>query len=108
MRYQFYYDGKGKTICVSHYAGKAYRGVSKCAPSDTYDKEMGAYIAKLRCDRKIAIAKMNAREEALDAAEAQYYALESKIEALQQLMYEACDEYEDIDAKLEETMEELK
>lgn len=108
MRYHFYYDGKGKTICVSHYAGKAYRGVSKCAPSDTYDKEMGAYIAKLRCDRKIAIAKVNARDAALDVAYKQYYALENEIEKLQQLMFEACDEYSDIEAKLEETMEELK
>jgi len=42
-----------KVICLSHYAGKTYRGISICSPEDEFDVTKGMKLARLRCDRKI-------------------------------------------------------
>lgn len=65
-----------KIVCVSHYAGKAVRGVSKCDETcDEFDIALGMDLAKLRCDKKIAekrlaraTAKFKEAQEALVAA----------------------------------------
>ena len=67
MRYNFYTSGK-KVICVSSYAGKAVRGVSKCDPKDEFNLEDGKKLSQLRCDVKIALKRVKrAREKALEA-----------------------------------------
>jgi len=59
-RYKYYvvHDGDmHKVICVSHYAGKSYRGIAICSPDDTFNLDKGMTLAKLRCDRKINAVK---------------------------------------------------
>ena len=51
--------GANVTICVSHFAGKPVRGVARCNPSDKYDESIGEELARLRCDEKIALKKIN-------------------------------------------------
>lgn len=46
--------GPNKVIAVSTYAGKAVRGVAKCAPGDNFDIEKGKDLAIARCAAKIA------------------------------------------------------
>ena len=41
-------------VCISHYAGKPVRGIAKCSPEDQYDEAYGKYLAKVRCDQKVA------------------------------------------------------
>ena len=53
MRYN-YYVTDSKVICVSSYAGKAVRGISKCDPKDTFNVEKGKDLAQTRCDFKIS------------------------------------------------------
>ena len=44
--YSFHVDEEGKkVIAVTHYAGRAVRGIAKCAPEDTFDVETGCKIA---------------------------------------------------------------
>lgn len=77
-RYSFY-KTKNKVICVSSYAGKTIRGIAKCSPDDTFDEEKGERLARLRCDLKVAAArmvnaeaKMNEAADAMDKAEDRY------------------------------------
>ena len=51
--------GANVTICVSHFAGKPVRGVARCNPTDKYDEQYGEELARLRCDEKIAMKKIN-------------------------------------------------
>ena len=47
-------NGTIKTIAIMYYAGKIFRGVSKCRPDDTYSEYFGELLAMLRCSEKIA------------------------------------------------------
>lgn len=64
-RYKYYDDGKNGVICVSSYAGKKVRGVAKCDPTDTFDYEKGAALAKARVDVKIGEKKFKRSYECL-------------------------------------------
>lgn len=82
-RYKFYRT-KNQVICVSHYAGKAVRGIAKCAPSDEFDEEFGKKLAQLRCDLKVAqkrymraIDKLNDADEACAIAEEHVHKMEN-------------------------------
>lgn len=74
--YKIFEDGKGKTVVVSTYAGHDVRGVAKCSPSDSYNREKGVGLATARCDFKIAgkrrknayMKYQKARQEAAKAA----------------------------------------
>lgn len=75
MRYQFYTDGSGKTICLSSYAGKTVRGIAKCNPSDNYNEVTGKMLARARCDAKVANKRFrNAKKEYKKAYEDAYKA----------------------------------
>lgn len=68
------YESENKVVVVSKFAGKAVRGVAKCAPDDTFDQKFGEDLAKARCDEKVA-EKRAARAsqllgEAIDALKA--------------------------------------
>ncbi len=68
-RYKFI-KTDNKIICLSTYAKKPVRGVAKCSPHDEFDFEIGAKLAKLRCDVKVCEKRLaNARyrySEAVD------------------------------------------
>ena len=54
-RYKYYvvHDGDiHKVICVSHYAGKSYRGIAICSPDDTFNLDKGM-INKLTAAKEI-------------------------------------------------------
>lgn len=67
MRYN-YYATDNKIICVSHYAGKAVRGVAKCDPKDDFDIDAGKKLAKARCDQKISDKRARRARERYDEA----------------------------------------
>ena len=52
-KYRFY-DNGNKVIAVSSYAGRQVRGVAKCDPRDSFDKEKGMQLAEARCNLKVA------------------------------------------------------
>lgn len=56
MKYTYNVDPEGhKVICVAHYAGKTFRGISKCDTDyDEFNVETGIQLAKLRCNKKVA------------------------------------------------------
>lgn len=72
-KYRFY-EGSGKVIAVSTFAGKKVRGVAKCDPRDDFDQEKGKTLAAARCAQKIAY-KRQAR------AKRQYMAAQAKLKA---------------------------
>ena len=57
-RYRFI-KTDNKIICLSTYAKKPVRGVAKCSPTDEFDFEIGAKLAKLRCDVKVCEKRLN-------------------------------------------------
>jgi hypothetical protein len=70
--YAFSIDEKGKkVIAITHYGGKAIKGIAKCAPEDTFDVEFGCKLAVARAEAKVAKAKIrNASAKYLEAAKA--------------------------------------
>lgn len=71
MRYKFYASGN-KVVCVSSYAKRAVRGVAKCnLEQDTFELETGKKLARLRCDKAIAVKRhKRASEQYLTAMKA--------------------------------------
>lgn len=57
-RYRFI-KTDNKIICLSTYAKKPVRGIAKCSPTDDFDFEIGAKLAKLRCDTKVCEKRLN-------------------------------------------------
>ena len=53
-----YITAGNKVIALSTYAGKAVRGIAKCAPNDQFDLEKGKDLATARCAHKIARKRM--------------------------------------------------
>lgn len=59
MKYRYMIDIEGKkVICLTQFRGKTYRGISKCHPDDVFDEELGKKYARIRCDYKVALAKI--------------------------------------------------
>lgn len=83
--YKFYYSDN-KTIAVSSYAGKAVRGIAKCASSDEYDKALGEKLAAARCNARIT----KKREE---RAKAKYYAAKEQLAQAQKHFDDMVDYY---------------
>lgn len=53
MKYVFNVS-HNKIVCVSHFAGKAVRGVAKCDPNfDEFNLETGKSLSQKRCDVKV-------------------------------------------------------
>ena len=61
-RYRFI-KTDNKIICLSTYAKKPVRGIAKCSPTDDFDFEIGAKLAKLRCDTKVCEKRLNVARE---------------------------------------------
>lgn len=53
-KYKIFKDKGNKVIAVSTYAGKTVKGVAKCDPRDSFDKDFGEELAIARCAYKIA------------------------------------------------------
>ena len=98
-RYKYYFT-KNTIVCVSHYAGKAVRGVAKCAPSDTYNQEFGMKLARLRCDCKVAELRFRRASKLYDDATEQLYLAD-------QLMNKRTSYICDAQASLEEACDAL-
>lgn len=58
FNYKYIVNGN-KVICLSTFAGKAVRGVAKCAPGDAFNEEVGKNIATARCAAKVAKRRRN-------------------------------------------------
>ena len=108
MRYQFYTDGTGKTICLSSYAGKTVRGISKCDPNDNYNEVTGKLLAQARCDAKIAKKRFkNAQNEYRKAYEDAYKAYTRLLE-MDNYVTDAYHEALDTERIVSEIISDLK
>lgn len=71
MKYVFNVSNN-KVVCVSHFAGKAVRGVAKCDPNfDEFVFDTGKKLSQKRCDVKVfekRVKRANQRlKEAIEA-----------------------------------------
>lgn len=99
-RYQTFVTGN-KVVVVSHYAGKAVRGIAKCDPKDTFDKEVGEKLARLRCDEKIAMKRMKRASAKCDEAM-------SVVDRAQKKLYDMTDYFLESKQELTNIQCELK
>lgn len=106
MRYKYFYSGN-QVVCVSTFAGRRVRGVAKCDPTDTFDEDKGAMLAKLRCDLKIAKKrKKRAIEKYNDAYDA-YIKAGDYVDAMGLYFADAQIEYDNLQKSLKEFESEL-
>ena len=92
MRYN-YFVADNKVVCVSHYAGKAVRGIAKCDPKDEFNLDDGKDLAQARCDLKIAdkrLKRSNDRYAEACALVEEAMAYKARMEDYQR---ESLDEY---------------
>lgn len=75
-----YYINNNEVVCVSHYAGKAVRGVAKCSPEDQFNEEFGKTLARLRCDKKVAKLRFKRASKLYSEAEAMVDAAEDLLD----------------------------
>lgn len=69
MKCTFNIDLEGKkVICVSHYAGKAVRGIARCYSTDTFNSEDGKKLARLRCEAKVAKKRVATSQKRVEDA----------------------------------------
>lgn len=98
MKYT-YNMGNNKVVCVSHYAGKPVRGIAKC--NEEYDKfnaETGMKLAKLRCDEKIALKRINNTTRKVNKAIEEMIEAQDVVEKLTNLLESSMQEYAQIKA----------
>ena len=100
--YSFHIDEEGKkVVAVTHYAGRAIRGIAKCAPEDTFDVETGCKIAVARAEAKVARAKTrNAATKYLEAAKAAD-AAEKRFDEMKQYYMDAIDQLDEAEEYLD-------
>ena len=68
MRYTFNV-ADNKIVCVSHFAGKAVRGIAKCDPNcDEFNEETGKKLSQKRCDVKVSQKRLKRVNERLNEA----------------------------------------
>lgn len=65
-----------KVIALSTYAGKTVKGVAKCSPDDTFNKETGEKIAAARCNLKVSKRRARHAEKKLRQAIQRHYEAE--------------------------------
>ncbi len=51
-------EEEGLVVAVQTFAHRKYSGIARCAKSDTFDVEKGKRIAALKCNKKIASARL--------------------------------------------------
>lgn len=92
MRHTYSF-GENKVVCISHFAGRPVRGIAKCDPSqDVFNEETGCTLARLRCDYKVALKKVNrATKKFHDALEAMNNA-EQEAMKMKQYLDDAIDQ----------------
>ena len=58
-KYYNYTDSNGKqvVVAVSKHAGQTVKGYAVCAPTDTFDLEVGKKLAAARCNQKVLTKK---------------------------------------------------
>lgn len=72
MKY-IYNIAENKVVCVSHFAGKAVRGIAKCDPNcDTFDVESGKELSQARCDVKVAEKRVKRANQKVEEAAKAY------------------------------------
>ena len=71
-------EDKRKVMCISHYAGRAVKGIAKCSPDDRWDISYGKALAKARCDMKIAELRFKNYEKLCDELDREYEKLDVK------------------------------
>lgn len=109
MKYTYNVDLKGnKIVCVSHYAGKAVRGVAKCDTQyDEFNVETGMELAKLRCDQKIAKKRVKNLSNKLHSAIETYEVSKNNVDSLKSNLDAAINEAFAITVNLEELQNKL-
>ena len=92
MRYKFYASGN-KVVCVSSYAKRAVRGVAKCnMEQDTFELETGKKLARLRCDKAIAIKRHKRASEQYLASMKAYEDAEKNMLKMRKYFEDSSDE----------------
>ena len=107
MRYKYYTDNKTIVIAISTYAGKEVKGIAKCSPSDNFDFEKGATLARLRCDLKIADKRINRAEKKLEEARKSYIEANRLVDDMHDYLTDSMFEYDRVYDKLHEVIREM-
>lgn len=47
-------DEKGVVVAVTYYHNRCIRGIARCNPKDTFDREKGIELAQARCEAKLS------------------------------------------------------
>jgi len=94
-----------KVTAISTYEGKTVKGVAKCAPTDTFDEEMGKKLAAARCNMKITIKRVKRAIELCEFSELLAASAEDYADHMVDYYEDAADAMIAASDRLEELME---
>ena len=106
-KYKFYSDGANKIVAVSSYAGKTVRGVAKCDPRDSFDKNKGEELAQARCNFKVATKRFNRAISEVEKAKQAVIAAQKKVEKMKSYLTDASNQLFRADEELKRIENEL-
>ena len=107
MKYTYNISGN-KVICVSRYAGKPVRGIAKCCEEyDNFNAETGMKLARLRCDKKIALKRVDSTIHKLNSAIENLVKAQNDVDILTKLLSKHEESYESLSNSLTEFEQEL-
>ena len=87
-KYRFY-EGNGKVVAVSTYAGKTVRGVAKCDPRDEFDVEKGKALAAARCAERVAVKRQARAKAEFNRAYANFTKAQKRLEDMNVYMIDS-------------------
>ena len=106
-KYKFYSDGANKIVAVSSYAGKTVRGVAKCDPRDSFDKNKGEELAQARCNFKVATKRFNRAISEVEKAKQAVITAQKKKKKMESYLTDAHNQLAQADRDLKKIESEL-
>lgn len=69
MKHYKFFKSPAIIVAIRSFGNKEIKGIAKCSPNDTFDEDIGRKLAILRCDKKLAKAKLKEAELNLKKAD---------------------------------------
>lgn len=105
-KYKYYVDEKnGIVVAVQTFAKKRFSGIARCAKSDVFDVEIGKKIAALKCNKKIASARVKYAKSERDSWDRWYFEVKSRKEKYEAYLQMAVEEYNEAVDELNDALD---
>lgn len=108
MKHYKFFKSPAIIVAIRSFGNKEIKGIARCSPNDTFDEDIGTKLAILRCDKKLAKAKLKEAELNLKEADKMITHYIKIFSEANKYFAKCKDNYNSISKSLEEFEIELK